>query len=133
MSTGSAIAAEADRMVGVPWKDGGRGEGGLDCVGLVALCARRGAGLQVPIPPDAAIDPMIVARELRIHARKVPEGAQRPGDIALIAALGEATHLGVFGMRGIVHADQSKGRVVIGIDEKSGERVTSYYRLKGTP
>jgi murein DD-endopeptidase / murein LD-carboxypeptidase len=105
-------AARAQALVGIRFCAQGRGEGGMDCVG-VALATFE-------ISPDAVRsnyalrgDHLDEARAtLSAHFRRVAKPQLRAGDVMLLAAGNEQLHLAVRTANGFVHAHAGIRRVV---------------------
>jgi murein DD-endopeptidase / murein LD-carboxypeptidase len=106
-------AARARALVGTRFRPQGRGEGGLDCIGVVLI--------------TFAIAPELVRRDYRLkgkhhfatlrtaverHFRRVPRTQLRSGDVMLLAAGNEQPHLAIRTPGGFVHAHAGVGRVV---------------------
>lgn len=130
MRRGERIAAEARALLGVPFRLHGRcAEGGLDCVGLVALACAR-AGHVGRVPEGYALRGGDVARFgdwLRAAGlRRVRVG--RVGDIWLVRAGPVQFHLMVRVEGGFVHAHAGLGRVV-GMPGDCGWPVIGIWRV----
>jgi hypothetical protein len=105
-------AARAQALVGTRFRAQGRGEGGLDCIGLVLAT--------FGIPPEAVRrDYRLrgdyvheIRKQLDIHFRRVPQAKLQAGDVMLLAAGDRQLHLGVRTTRGFVHAHAGIRRVV---------------------
>jgi hypothetical protein len=104
-------AARARALVGTRFRAQGRGEGGLDCVGVI---------LRTYDLPAASIRQNYSLRgnhlrELRealdVHFRRVPKRSLRTGDVMLLAAGAEQYHLAVRTEAGFVHAHATIRRV----------------------
>jgi murein DD-endopeptidase / murein LD-carboxypeptidase len=105
-------AARARALVGVPFRTQGRGEGGLDCVGVVV--------------ETFGIEPETVRRNYRLRGnhfeeltkcldaefRRVPNTQLRLGDVMLLAAGPDQPHLAIRTDGGFVHAHAGIRRVV---------------------
>jgi hypothetical protein len=110
--TTNDFAERACALVGTRFRAQGRGEHGLDCVG-VALAA-------------FSIDPATIRSDyalrgnclndlqsaLRPHFRKVSKTQLRSGDLMLMVAGEQQLHLGIRTGRGFVHAHAGIRRVV---------------------
>lgn len=105
-------AARAKALVGTRFRAQGRGEGGLDCVGVVVAT--------FGIPVDAVANnyrlrgdhrPEVHA-ELERYFRRVPRSQLRAGDVMLFDAGRDQVHLGVKTLAGFVHAHAGIRRVV---------------------
>ena len=105
-------AARAQALVGTRFRPQGRGEEGLDCVGVVLMT--------FGISPDTVRrdyqlrgDHLTAIREeLNVHFRRVPKTGIRPGDAMLMAAGDRQLHLAVCTPAGFVHAHAGLRRVV---------------------
>ena len=105
-------AARAQALVGTRFRAQGRGEGGLDCVGVVLTV--------FGIPADTVRrdyqlrgDHLREVREtLAAHFRRVAKTQLRAGDVMLLNAGEEQLHLAVRTTRGFVHGHAGIRRVV---------------------
>lgn len=105
-------AARAKALVGTRFCAQGRGESGLDCVGVVLAT--------FAIPTEAVRrnyrlrgDHLREVREtLNTYFRRVPKPQLRAGDVMLLAAGDEQLHLAVRTDRGFVHAHAGIRRAV---------------------
>lgn len=105
-------AERARALVGTRFRPQGRGEGGLDCVGLVLS--------------TFGISPSLVRRDYRMrgdHRREIESGMSggfrpvafdqaRPGDVMLMLVASDQLHLGIRTRDGFVHAHAGIGRIV---------------------
>lgn len=105
-------AARARALVGVPFLAQGRGEGGLDCVGVVVETfgiqpetVRRNYRLRGDHLPE-------FTRCLDSEFRRIPNKQMRCGDLMLLAPRSDQLHLAVQTDRGFVHAHAGIRRVV---------------------
>jgi murein DD-endopeptidase / murein LD-carboxypeptidase len=105
-------AARAQALVGTRFRAQGRGEGGLDCVGVVlstfaipAAAVRRDYHLRGDHLRE-------VREQLAVYFRPVPKAQLRPGDVMLLAAGERQLHLAVRTAAGFVHAHAAIRRVV---------------------
>ena len=104
--------ARALALVGQRFRAQGRGEGGLDCVGVVLAT--------FGIPVEAVARDYALrgdhTRELRSqlheHFRRVPAPQLRAGDVMLLRISPTQLHLAVRTARGFVHAHATIRRVV---------------------
>ena len=105
-------AARAQALVGTRFRAQGRGEGGLDCVGVIlatfelpAASVRRDYSLRG--------DHLREIREaLEAPFRRVPRSHLRAGDVMLLEAGERQFHLAVKTGPGFVHAHANIRRVV---------------------
>lgn len=105
-------AARARALVGTRFRPQGRGEEGLDCVGVVI------ASYQIPadaVRGDYALrgDRLNEARRaLEAPFRRIPRSQLRPGDLMLLQTGESQLHFAVRTDRGFVHAHAGIRRVV---------------------
>jgi hypothetical protein len=123
-------AARARALVGTRFCVQGRGEGGLDCLGVVL------ATFEIPadaVPRDYRLrgDHLPEIRKgLDLHFRRLRRSQLRSGDVMLLAAAEDQLHLAVRTEQGFVHAHAGIRRVV----ETPGEPVwplLGVYRKRG--
>ena len=115
--SGGALAAAAERLVGVPFRLHGRcPERGLDCVGLVAA-ALAAVGRTAVAPAGYRLRQTDVGRWLAAAAEAglvEAAGEVEPGDVLLVRPGPAQHHLVIAGREsGYVHAHAGLGRVVI--------------------
>lgn len=118
MDSGSArgerIAAAARREIGRPFRPQGRGDEGLDCVGLAARAmAAGGSAIEVPRLPLRGHAPDAVFGWLRLagFVRRDVDAAE-PGDLLLGFPATLQAHLAVRTSGGFVEAHSGLRRVV---------------------
>ncbi|MEC9483797.1 MAG: C40 family peptidase [Halomonas sp.] len=93
------ILANARQALGMPYRYGGEGPGGVDCSGLVTM-AYGAAGIAVPRTADQQFS--------RLPRRETA----RPGDLLFFGSGDKATHVGVYaGQQQMIHAP-GEGREV---------------------
>lgn len=105
-------AARARALVGTRFRAQGRGEGGLDCIGVVLAT--------FGIPAEAARDDYAlrgdhlaeVRRSLDAFFRRIAPRMLRAGDVMLLRPADAQVHLAVRTDRGFVHAHSALRRVV---------------------
>lgn len=123
-------AKRARTLVGTRFRAQGRGEGGLDCVGVVLAT--------FDIPVDAvrrdyrlsANDLPEVEHALRVYFRKVGRSGRKPGDLLLLRTGAWQPHLAVLTDSGIVHAHAGLRRVVETPGPAQWPVVAAYRRRK---
>ena len=117
----------ARALVGTPFRPQGRGELGLDCVGVaIATFGLRDVRANYRLRGDHAGE---VREYLRAVFRRVPTAQVRPGDLKLMQVADDQIHLGVRTRAGFVHAHAGVRRVV----ETHGNperRVLGVYRAR---
>lgn len=105
-------AERARALVGARFRPQGRGEDGLDCVGvaMAAFGLRFGSVRRdYPIRGDHWNE---VRQRLGTDFRRVPLTQLRPGDLMMMKVAGDQLHLGVRTAAGFVHAHAGLRRVV---------------------
>ena len=106
--------AEAERLYGTPYSEGGNGANGFDCPGFAAALYNRVAGVSLP---------RTSAQQLHV-GRDVPQDDMRPGDLVFFRSpdSGSITQMGVYlGGSYFTHASTSRGVTFSSIRE-------SFYR-----
>ena len=105
-------AGRARALVGTRFRPQGRGEHGLDCVGLVlstfgirASDVRRNYRLRGDHREE-------IEREMARFFRRTAGAPARPGDLMLLQVSSDQLHLAVRTAAGFVHAHAGIGRVV---------------------
>ena len=110
---GLDYAERARALVGTRFRAQGRGEGGLDCIGVVV---RTFAIPREAVRSDYRLRGAGHLRVLRDaldqHFRRVPRTQLRSGDVMLLAAAPQQPHLGIRTPDGFVHAHAGVRRVV---------------------
>ncbi len=100
-AVGERIASTAERMLGVPYRYGGKGTEGFDCSGLV-FYSHRAAGRRVPR----------TTRGQFRAARPISMEALRPGDVLFFDFEDKIGHVAIYTGDGeFVHAPSSGKRV----------------------
>jgi cell wall-associated NlpC family hydrolase len=113
---GVALAAAAERLVGVPFRLHGRDpERGVDCIGLV-IVVLEAVGRPARVPPYRLrmreIGGLVAAAS---HAGLVEAfGPVRPGDVVLVRPGPAQHHLAIAASgSGFIHAHSGLGQVVL--------------------
>lgn len=123
-------AARAQALVGTRFRAQGRGEGGLDCVGVILL--------SFDLPPDSVRRDYrlrgdhlrAIRNELDVHFRQVSKTQMRPGDVMVLAPAERQLHLAVRTTRGFVHAHAGIRRVVQTPGEPTWPILAAYRRRR---
>lgn len=105
-------AERARALVGTRFRPQGRGEHGLDCVGVVLATFEidgRAVRADYCLRGDNRSE---VEAGLRKHFRRVPVRRSRPGDVLVMPAGPQQIHLGIRTAVGFVHAHAGIRRVV---------------------
>jgi lipoprotein Spr len=115
MTLGERIAAEALRLVGVPFRLYSQTEeSGLDCVGLATLAMRRAGASLGPLPVYRMRGMSIARVETLLRSAGLePATDDRPGDILVCESGPMQLHLMIATNDGCVHAHAGLGRVVL--------------------
>jgi cell wall-associated NlpC family hydrolase len=134
MDMGDRIAAQAQSLVGVPFRLRGRSETtGLDCVGLALLAVMRAGGRGIE-PPTYGLRGMTQAQAegFLLRAGLAPVSRAAPGDVVLVESGPMQLHLMISVEKGLVHAHASLGRVVL-MPQPSPWPVLGLWRLPDVP
>jgi len=112
---GWAIAAAASAREGWLFRPQGRGQEGLDCLGLVLMAsAEAGIRLSVPrLPMMGHSRPEVFRRMRELGLREVRLGMAMPGDVLLAFPATRQAHLGIRTDIGFVEANARLRRVVV--------------------
>ena len=106
--------AEAERLYGTPYSEGGNGANGFDCPGFAAALYNRVAGVSLPR-----------TSEQQLHVgRDIPQDDMRPGDLVFFRSPGSGSiaQMGVYiGGSYFTHASTARGVTFSSIRE-------SFYR-----
>ena len=117
----------------MPWAHQGRTQVGIDCIGLVVVCARL-CGLSVDDRTDYGRDPDGTLLDA-LQAHLEPAADMRAGDVVLIQYAAKLPrHVGIVGQSRdgltLIHADSRAGKVVEHlIDARWSKRIVSVWRL----
>lgn len=132
MPTAQDMVEEARKWVGTPWRHQGRTRVGVDCVGLLVVCARA-IGLEVEDRTDYGQSPTndSLLRHLSSYLTKAHNNQILPGRIGLFTENRFPCHVGIFsdvdGAPHLIHAFARRRMVV---EEPFGER-SNGFRLIG--
>lgn len=105
-------AARAQALVGTRFRAQGRGEGGLDCIGVVLATFGIEADAVRADYALRAVDPRQLCEGLLRYFRRISPGQMRAGDVLLLSAGDRQLHLAVRTSQGFVHAHAGLRRVV---------------------
>lgn len=122
--------------VGIPFKEKGRDENGLDCWGLVRLWYDKELGIELP----SYIDAYQTTNDIEITETIKKEQAikwelvdtPKRGDVVLLKIKGLPWHVGIYlGDNRMLHVEQGCDSII----EKLGRskwknRILGYYRMK---
>ncbi len=131
-SVGSSASLEmaqfACSLFGVPYKENGRSDSGIDCFGLLILSARH-VGIEIP-----ELNTVENVESLFKMVEEVTEDKLIPGDIVAYGSNGRTQHVAIFtcpNYKKIVHAVKRVGVTITALNElKKTNRIVGFYRLK---
>lgn len=122
--------------VGIPFKEKGRDESGLDCWGLVRLWYDKELGIELP----SYIDVYQTTKDIEITETIKKEQAikwesvEKPvrGDVVLLRIKGLPWHVGIYlGDNRILHVEQGCDSVIENLGRsKWKNRILGYYRMR---
>lgn len=136
MTTAAAFVAEARTLKGARWRHRGRKPWAVDCVGLVAVAARR-SGMQVEDAHGYGREPWDEQLQAECRARwgaPLPAADALPGDVAIFRfAPGQPSHVGVIadhpqGGLSLIHSQQIHGVVEQRLAGKFLASIVEVYR-----
>lgn len=137
MTVQQDMLAEAKKLIGTPYKDKGRDEGGIDCAGLLVLVARR---LELPhydsldyARRPSPIELKRVLDNMPQLERLADKWAWETGDIGNFSTDSHPVHLGILERDEadrwfIIHSWAPARKVVR--SETSKEDLVNYTKLK---
>ena len=105
-------AARAEALVGTRFRAQGRGQGGLDCIGVVIAAFEISKDEVRSDYPLRARDARELREGLLRHFRPVGHAQMRAGDVLLLRPADHQLHLAVRTESGFVHAHAGLRRVV---------------------
>lgn len=103
-------AARARALVGTRFRPQGRGEGGLDCVGVVVATFGLPPVRNNYLLRGDYLDE--IRKALNVHFRRVSRTHGRAGDLMVLQPGARQVHMAVRTEHGFVHADARIRRVV---------------------
>jgi cell wall-associated NlpC family hydrolase len=113
-------------LVGLPWRDRGRGSDGLDCWGLVVVAFSAGTGIRLPSYADDYQSAADHAETSALFAEgvsdwvKVDTDKAQPFDVAVFLTAGRF-HVGLMVRRGLVlHIPVRKTSVIVPLGRVTG-------------
>jgi hypothetical protein len=127
-ATGTELAAEADKFLGVPYVWGGESPRGFDCSGLVAYALGR-LGVRAPRTSEQQWG----------WVQRIPQGQLQPGDLIFEQWPGEVSpgHVAIYAGGGQIIQAPAPGQGVQkvawspGIVQRQGGRIVGYGRVPG--
>lgn len=132
----SRILETAEGCVGAPFRHQGRSkELGLDCLGLIILCAHEAGYTNVP--DDRTYNIRVTGHDLRAtltkYCRKKPLAEAKPGDIFLMAMRDEIIprHVGIFTGTHVIHATLRRRKVVKDLMVHAKDWICGVYEFPG--
>ena len=122
-----------NKYIGLPYKDNGRTESGVDCWGLARLFYANELNIQLPSYDNlytTTYDPA-VTEAINLHKGSWElTKTGKPGDLCLFNIYGEPAHVGVYvGSRKFLHAREGKDSVIESLDAGQWtKRFQGFYR-----
>ena len=119
---------------GVPWKDDGRNEKGMDCVGLIIASVRK-CGCTVPDHSGYGNFPGMkkLLATLDIFCETIPTKDAKPGDIVFMHFGPQPRHVGLITELGVIHSSELYGKVCEhGVNEEFKRKIKRAYRIRGS-
>jgi hypothetical protein len=122
-----------DRYIGLPYKENGRDETGIDCWGLARLFYKQELGIELPSYTElysGSYDPKVVAAINYYKDTWTKVENPQPGDLCLFSIMGEPSHVGVYIDNGsFLHSRDGKDSVVENINNPRWfNRLQGFYR-----
>lgn len=121
------------KYIGLPYKDNGRDETGLDCWGLVCLFYKNELNIELPSytelysgGTDATIPEIILAHK----SNWIEQGIGKVGDVCLFNIFGEPAHVGIFlGSGRFLHVRENQDSVIESLTSvKWSKRFVGFYK-----
>ena len=108
------------RYVGLPFVDGGRGPGAVDCWGLVRWVYLQELGIDLPMHGETRAD------DLRGVSRAVDAGKA----VMRLPSSGRPGHVGVYDGQGrVLHAEKASGTILERVSSAMiAQRIIGYWR-----
>lgn len=128
-TTLAAVQEFARDWLGVAYREGGRDDHGIDCVGLAVIQAGRSLGFAVPGRDFAPGQDLAIMMELADYCEEV--SVLCPGDLIGFDTRGDGKlwHFGLaLGGGRFLHATQTMGVCVGRLSGPHGQMVVGYYR-----
>lgn len=122
-----------NKYIGLPYKDNGRDESGVDCWGLVRLFYKNELSIDLPSytelysgGTDTAIPQAIISNK----DNWIERGEGVPGDVCLFNIFGEPAHVGIYiGGGSFLHVRENQDSVIESINSvKWSKRFVGFYK-----
>lgn len=125
------------RYVGMPFVDGGRGEGGLDCWGLVRSVYAEQLGVDLPAYGEiSAADLVRISRQMEAGKDDGWVEPDEPTDMDVVLmrsarSTGRVVHVGlVVGRSSVLHTERATGCVLVPMRHVSvSGRIVGFRRM----
>lgn len=122
-----------NKYIGLPYKDNGRDETGVDCWGLARLFYKQELNIDLPSYADlytTSYDPA-VSQAINAHKDNWElTTSAKPGDLCLFNIYGEPAHVGIYvGSRKFLHAREGRDSVIESLDSPQWfKRFQGFYK-----
>ena len=122
-----------NKYIGLPYKDNGRDENGIDCWGLARLFYKQELNIDLPSYEDiytTSYDPAVSEAINKYKDNWELTKSAKSGDLCLFNIYGEPAHVGVYvGSRKFLHAREGKDSVIESLDSPQwSKRFQGFYR-----
>jgi hypothetical protein len=122
-----------DNYIGLPYKENGRDDTGLDCWGLARKFYKQELGIELPSYAelyDGSYDPKLPQTVNYYKDSWTRVQSPQAGDLCVFNILGEPTHIAVYiGNEKFLHSREGKDSVIERLDNpKWANRLEGYYR-----
>lgn len=119
-----------DKYIGIPYKESGRDENGIDCWGLARLFYKQELGIDLPSYETETVrsfDPKLSKSVEEFISNWTKTAAPKLGDLCLFNILGEPIHVGLYLENGrFLHAREGHSSVIESIKKPNWNK-----RLEG--
>lgn len=134
MVTVDELIREAREWVGTPFVHQGRRKGvGCDCAGLCQGVAKN-KGIEVDdiFGYSRYPNPKMLLSHLNTVLIAIEKSDMRPGDVVIFTVKGVPQHMGLLTDKGIIHADETKDKVVEhAVGDRMRSKIYKVYRIPG--
>ena len=122
-----------DNYIGLPYKENGRDESGIDCWGLARLFYKRELNIDLPSYAelyDGSYDPRVPQTIEQYKDNWAKSDIPQTGDLCLFKIMGEPSHVGIYlGGDKFLHSRDGKDSVIERLDNPMWfRRLEGFYR-----